>query len=248
MQKQALGLCCLRLKLVFSLVPNFVRPDPLSVADFCEHRTYLPLIGILIVLAETNLLKNFSFKNKAYLLAGTAILFFLSLINFSHQNKFENRLAFWQEAAAASPSHPLAHRNLGAIYILEGQLEQAEEELQKALLINPTEPMVHNNLGVIYLKKKMFDEAILEFQKELELYPLYDQAHFNLGVAYYHQDRSDEAEKAWLKTLEINPDYLQAYQNLAALYQEKNDPQKSQLYLNLLRQRTGALSSPNLPL
>jgi len=48
--------------------------------------------------------------------------------------------------------------------------------------------------------------------------------------------------------LEINPDYLQAYQNLAALYQEKNDPQKSQLYLNLLRQRTGALSSPNLPL
>ena len=230
------------------LVPNFVRPDPLSIADFCEHRTYLPLIGILIVLAETNLLKNFSFKNKAYLLAGTAILFFLSLINFSHQNKFENRLAFWQEAAAASPSHPLAHRNLGAIYILEGQLEQAEEELKKALLINSAEPMVHNNLGVIYLKKKMFNEAILEFQKELELYPLYDQAHFNLGVAYYYQGRPDEAEKAWLKTLEINPDYLQAYQNLAALYQEKNDPQKSQLYLNLLRQRTGALSSPNLPL
>lgn len=108
--------------------------------------------------------------------------------------------------------------------------------------------MVHNNLGVIYLEKKMFNEAILEFQKELDLYPLYDQAHFNLGVAYYYQGRPDEAEKAWLKTLEINPDYLQAYQNLAVLYREKNDPQKSQFYLNLLRQRTGVLSPPNLPL
>ncbi|MBP8590958.1 tetratricopeptide repeat protein [Candidatus Shapirobacteria bacterium] len=230
------------------LVPNFVRPDPTAIADFCEHRAYIPLIGILIILAEINPLKKFSFKNKTCLWGGITLLLFFSLINFSHQDKFKNRLVFWQEAAASSPSHPLAHRNLGAIYILEGQPEKAEEELEKALLLNPTEPMVHNNLGVIYLEKKMFDQAILEFQKELELYPFYDQAYFNLGVAYYHQKKLDEAEKAWLKTLEINPNYLQAYQNLAALYQEKNEPQKSQLYLNLLQQETGVFSPPNLPL
>ncbi len=230
------------------LIPSFIRPNQAVIADFCEHRAYLPLIGILIVLAETKPLRNFSFRNKAYLLGGLLIVLSLGLINFSHQDKFKNRLVFWQEAVASSPSHPLAHRNLGAIYILEGQPEKAEEELKKALLLNPTEPMVHNNLGVIYLEKKMFDRAILEFQKELEFYPLYDQAYFNLGIAYYYQKNLDEAEKAWLKTLEINPDYLPVYQNLAILYKEKNEPQKSQLYIKLFQQKTAAFSPAELPI
>lgn len=135
------------------LMPNFVRPDPTAIADFCEHRTYLPLVGILIIFAETNPLKNFSFKNKAYLLTGIAILFFFSLINFSHQNKFKNRLAFWQEAAAASPSHPLAHRNLGAMYILEGNYDQAEGELKKALFFKS-----HRTDGSQQFRSNLFRE------------------------------------------------------------------------------------------
>lgn len=164
------------------LLPSFIRPSASTVADFIEHRVYLPIIGLFIILAETSWLNSFDFQKKVYLFPSLGILTLFFVLNFSHQGNFANRLSFWQNAAATSPHSPLAQRNLGAMYYLDGKIDLAEVYYRKALDLNPTEQMVHNNLGLIYAARGQAAVAFEEYQAELAINPSYDNAHFNLGL------------------------------------------------------------------
>ena len=44
------------------LLPAFVRPNGALIADFIEHRLYVPIIGIFIILLETDFIKRIDFK------------------------------------------------------------------------------------------------------------------------------------------------------------------------------------------
>ncbi|MBU0605035.1 MAG: glycosyltransferase family 39 protein, partial [Candidatus Omnitrophica bacterium] len=132
------------------LLPSFIRPNPAIVADFIEHRAYLPLVGVFILLLEIDAVKKIDFRLKRYLAAAGIVIILFAAITFLHTDNFKNRLSFWLNAATKSPHSPLAHRNLGAMYYLDGLPDKAEPEYRKALELNPLEQMAHNNLGLIY--------------------------------------------------------------------------------------------------
>ncbi len=222
---------------IFFLLPAFVRPNPEVVADFIEHRVYLPMIGFLIILAEIDWIKNLNFRRKKDLLAAISVLFILSFITFLYSFSFRNRLSFWTNAATNSPHSPLAHRNLGAMYYLDGNLDKAEPEYKKSLELNPNEQMAHNNLGLIYMNKGQLAKAEEEYKKEFLVNPLYDNAHFNLGILYAKEGKLTQAEESWKKTIEINPDYAAAYQNLAILSYQANNLPQAVYYVRELQKR-----------
>jgi protein O-mannosyl-transferase len=172
-----------------------------------EHRIYLPLIGIIIMLLETGLIRDLDLKRKGVLaiLAGSLILF--AGLNYSHTKNFSDRISFWENAVKTSPHSPLAHRNLGAMYYLAGSPDKAEPEYLKSAELNSAEPMVHNNLGLIYMNRGKLKAAELEFARELAINPNYDNALFNLGLLYARQGKIREAAALWQRTLEINPEY-----------------------------------------
>ena len=162
------------------ILPSFIRPSLTDIPDFLEHRLYLPLIGLLIIFAEIDWLKNINFKKRS---VQTGILIIFSIFTFlvlSHSLNFKNRFSFWLAAANDSPHSPLAQRNLGVMYYFNGDNINAEKYYLKAVAINPFEPMAHNNLGVIYMNQKKYKEAAAEFNKELEVNPGYDKALSNL--------------------------------------------------------------------
>ncbi|OJI06430.1 hypothetical protein BK004_03785 [bacterium CG10_46_32] len=216
--------------LVLFLLPSFIRADLGIVADFVEHRMYVPVIGLLIVLLEVTPLKNFSFNKKATLLPAAAVIILFATITVVHSRDFSDHLTFWRSAAVGSPHSPLAHRNLGAMYYLDGMPDQAEPEYQKALALNPTEKMAHNNLGLIYAHRGEYQKAEAEYKDELTINPYYDNALFNLGLLYSQTDRKDEAAQLWLAVLAVNPRYVDAYYFLAKYYYENGDMQKAQQY------------------
>ena len=211
------------------LLPSFVRPSLVYTADFIEHRLYLPLIGLLLIFSQTYQEKINLDKIKPLLtLIFVLIISLFTIINLNHTHVFKNRLSFWQNATLNSPHHPLAHRNLGAMYYLDNQPDKAKPEFEKALQLNSQEHMAHNNIGLIYLDKEQYQRAEQEFFQELEINPISDLAHFNLGLLYYQTNQKTKAEEYWLKTLTINPNHLSAYQNLTVLYQETNQTEKIQ--------------------
>jgi len=193
---------------IFFLLPSFIRLNTLS--DFLEHRLYLPFIGFLIMLIEIDYLKNLDFTKKKVKIGAFIILIIFSALTWCHSHKFNNRLTFWISAAKSSPHSPLAQRNLGAMYYLDGQLDLAEIYYLKAIVLNPNEEMVHNNLGLIYLDQGNYFQAESEFNKELAVYPTYDKALFNLGLLRFKTGNFEAAKDLWQKTLEINPGYYEA--------------------------------------
>ena len=209
------------------------------VADFIEHRAYLPMVGFIILILEIWPAKNLDIRKQPHLAVAASILLLFASITFIYAKNFKNRLTFWENAAKNSPHFPLVHRNLGAMYYLDGFPDKAEAEYRKALALNPREEMAHNNLGLIYMNRNMFKEAEEEYRKELEINPFYDNACFNLGLLYYKEGKLIEAAELWQRTIEINPDYLDAYRNLAAYYYGQNDLSSYLYYSGQLKKRGG---------
>jgi tetratricopeptide (TPR) repeat protein len=199
------------------LLPSLIRPDTAIAADFIEHRLYLPIAGFLLILMEIDWIKNLAENKKRLIIVGGLILIILSVITLIHSSNFRNRMNFWQNAIKTSPHSPLAHRNMGAMYHLDGFLDKAEREYIEALKLNPAEQMVHNNLGLIYMNQGDFTKAEGEFLKEIEINPYYDNVYFNFGLLRYKQGRIDDAAILWQKTIELNSNYLDAYSALKAI-------------------------------
>jgi len=202
------------------LLPSFIRPNADIVADFMEHRMYVPLVGLLIVLLEITGLKKGIGKKWAIIILLVATFF---SITFFHSNNFRDRLVFWQKAAYDSPRSPLAQRNLGAMYFLDQRYKEAEQYFRKSETLNPFEPMVHNNLGLIYFNRNELDKAETEFKEEIRINPDYDDVYFNYGLLKQRQNKSDEAIALWEETIILNPYYLDAYAMLINIYQKQGD-------------------------
>jgi len=222
---------------VLFLIPSFVRPNPQAVTELFEHRVYLPIIGIFIILLETDIVNRFDFKKKSHLIISLMILAVFSAVTFIHLEVFKDRINFWESAAKSSPHSPLAHRNLGAMYYLEGFPEKALPEYQKALLLNPLEPMANNNIGLIYMKNGKLKEAEAEFKREIKINPLFETAYFNLGLLYLNMGRGREGEGLLKKTIELNPEYLDAYRYLAVYNYRKNNLKDAAFYIEELKKR-----------
>lgn len=229
--------------LVF-LIPSFLRPNLQVAPDLLEHRIYLPIIGFFIVILEidwahvgrrlSHFIKISSQKiNYALLFLLVAVL---AITTFFYSQNFRDKISFWTDAVKNSPHAPLAHRNLGAMYWLDGEADMAKPEYEKALELNPNEQMAHNNLGLIYAQKGDYQSAINEYQAELKTNPYYDNALYNEGLAYWNMGKKDEAAKNWEETINVNPDYLDAYKALIAYYQEKGDSKTAGIYYSKLQE------------
>jgi len=199
------------------LLPSLVRLNLIDTPDFLEHRLYLPIIGLFMVVGEINWFKNIDFTKKVTKFIAAFILIFFFILSWNHIQVFKNRISFWQSAVKNSPDSALANRNLGAMYYLENDSASAEKSYRRALALNENEAMVHNNLGLIYLDRSSYGQAEKEFRKELSLYPNYDKALYNLGDLYYREKRLTEAAGLWRAALEANPRNSDAYFRLLNL-------------------------------
>jgi len=219
------------------LLPSFVRPNEYYVADFIEHRGYVPMIGFLLALSTFDFGWEFEREKKVVVIIPILIIFVLSAGTFFYIDNFSNSIKFWNNAVTHSPSHPLAYKNLGAMYYLVNDLNNAEKYYLLSLKVNPSETMVHNNLSLIYLDQGDLVRAQAELDSELLINPLYDKAHFNYGILYWQMGEKEKAARSWEKTLEINPDHFEAMRNLAVYFHEKGEIEKSKYFVNQLRLR-----------
>jgi protein O-mannosyl-transferase len=200
------------------LLFSSLRPDGETARNFMEHRLYLPMFGLLLILAHLKIPVSW-LKFKGLKILVFTVILLLVFLSFKHSLHFKDRFSFWHQAVSSSPNSALAHRNLGAMYYLEGDLDQAELLFKKSLELNEQELMANNNLGVIYLDRGDLDLAEHHLKAELEVNPNYDIALFNLGRLYYQREEHDRAIYFWQQTLKVNPRHYQAAFSLQEFYQ-----------------------------
>lgn len=80
------------------------------------------------------------------------------------------------------PSAIAPHIDLGIAYARAGELDRAEESLDKALAINPDHPVANNELGIVLRRKGRFAEARAAYERALAISPGFHFAHRNLAI------------------------------------------------------------------
>ncbi|MFA5777759.1 MAG: tetratricopeptide repeat protein [Parcubacteria group bacterium] len=206
-----------------------------TTPEFSENRIYLPMLGfafIFLGLGKIKFWEKFNNITQKKILLGisAALMITLSFVTIYRNKYYKDKLSFWNNAVSTSPSFAFNHNNLGAMFFLDGEKDEAEKEFNKALEINPKERMAHNNLGLVYMEKGEFDKADEEFNKELEINPYYDNAYANKGLLYYRMGKMEEAVDSWKKTLEVNPGYSQALYNLFIYYYQNQDKENAKYW------------------
>ena len=148
-KNMALVWCGLAIFLLF-LMPALLVPDKLNQQTF-EHRLYLPMIGILLLLTQTTLFHN-KLGDKQLFIGGMAVCGLLAVVNLVHQQSFANPRAFWTQASESSPNSAYANMMLAA-RLDKDEIARSEALFRKAYQLNPKEKYLNFYIGDMLQKK-----------------------------------------------------------------------------------------------
>lgn len=209
------------------LVPVLLVPGTLNDQDF-EHRLYLPIVGVLLLLSQTVFLRNkLSEKNRA--LAVISVCFVLAIVNFNHQKKFSDPITFWTEAVRTSPHSAYANMMLGA-RLNDTDPVKAHTLINTAYGLNPEEKYLNFYMGKMKLDQDSLATAEKYFLKETEKSGYYE-CYFHLArIAFVKNDFNQAID--YLKIfLDKSPADPQGNNNLLLLYMQtqQTDAAKAQL-------------------
>ena len=214
------------------LMPALLVPLRLNEQTF-EHRLYLPMIGILLILSQTALLHN-KLSPKNLFIGSMALCILLAGINFKHQQNFSDPLTFWTSAAETSPNSAYANMMLAA-RLDKAQFERSCALFRKAYRLNPKEKYLNFYIGDM-LQKKDSVSASEKFLLAEKNSSGYYQCDFLLArVAMEKKDFQGAIEylKNYLKTDTKNGP---ANNNLLLLYIDTHQPENAKNQIKHMQQ------------
>ncbi len=93
----------------------------------------------------------------------------------------------------------LPYFNLARLYVLQGRLDEALDNVQKSLQIQPRLAMGHNLRGIIFEKRDNLTEAIASYEQAVKIVPDDLLFNFNLAVACFKNEDYAKAKEIFLK-------------------------------------------------
>src|SRR6056297_289611 len=118
----------------------------------------------------------------------------------------EGAIAVCREALAEDPDDINFTALMGAVLLKSRRLDEAEEQLRRAIALAPSFAKPHEDLGLLLLQQRRSEEAEAVLRRAVTLDPDLEQAHFQLGRALLANGKSDEADEAFERCFALNPE------------------------------------------
>jgi len=183
-----------------------------------DRYTYVPLIGLFIILAwgVPDLLKRFAYQKLWLAVIAGLVTVTLTIVSWGQVKTWQSSVTLFERALAVTKNNYVAHNNLGQYRLEEGRLSDAINHFTKAVEINPKFELAYLNLGVALSRQGKIDEAIRSYIRALKVKPDFVVAYNNLGNALYRQGKYQQAISNYLRAIQIDPHYAEAYNGMGA--------------------------------
>lgn len=192
-----------------------------SYFEGMEHRSYLPMVGLLIAFAHTEPLLNLVRTPQKLMIAFGSVILIFSAITFTRVPAFASELSYWENAFHSSKHSAVVCRDYGVILTKTGEYEKAEKAYLEGIKRDPKAILIHYNLGVLYFKAKQFEQAEYQLQQELLLDSTGNPMTYHiLGVICKQTGRMENAVGMWQKALLVSPRFQPASEELKAAQTE----------------------------
>ena len=194
-----------------------------------DRFTYIPLIGLFIMIAWGVPEWLASYRHKRFLLSVSSlvVLSALMILSRSQVQHWRSSVTLYEQALAVTNNNYLAYNNLGVTLQMQGHLEEAIGHYTKALAIKPDYPAALTNLGDGYLAQGKVEKAITHLSEALRLDPDYVVAHNTLGLALTEQGEYTEAMVSFSRALAIESKYAPIHNNMGAVLVKQGKPDEA---------------------
>jgi len=202
-----------------TLVPviGLVQVGAQAMAD---RYTYIPLVGIFIILAwgAADLTASWRRRRLVLALAAGVLLPLLMVLAWVQTGYWRNTLLLFEHAARVTENNYSAYQLLIDLYGEKGRLAEAVSMFRNTIRIRPGYAEAYNSMGNAYAKQDMVAEAIAMYREAIRLKPEFARAYNSLGIDLGRQGNLDEAIAALKKAIDLKPDFSEAYCNLGIAY------------------------------
>ncbi len=202
------------------LLPVLVVPKTLNNEAY-EHRLYLPLVGILLLLGTTDLVRRFS--EMKVIIASSILCVALFVMSYSRSELFSDRIKFWESAVSTAPQSAYCNMMLGARYVMDKvhpRRPEGEALIRKAYAIDSSQKYLNYYMGKILWDHDSVAQSEAYFRRELALNPQWAELYFRLARCVIERKQLEEGIGLLKKHYEINPTDKQGVNNLLMVYVE----------------------------
>jgi len=213
--------------------------------SMADRYTYIPLIGIFIIVAwgVPDLINHWK-KRKIVLTTLMIMVILIAMMLTSQQVwHWKNSVALYKHAVEKTPEVGFVQFKLGSTLAEQGRLEESLPYFKEALRIQPYDIRARYNLGIALYQQNKFELAIEQFSEIVRIYPSFEPAqrklkmlqsmldqitaksarnnlvmkHVRQGMIFDKQGKFNEAIKEYEKALQMNPNSVGAHQQLGSL-------------------------------
>lgn len=215
------------------LLPALLVPNKLNTQTF-EHRLYVPIIGILLLLPQTILFQSkLRDKQILALVAGVGILF--AVLNYRHQRYFNDPLSFWSQAYETSP-HSAYAVMMYAARIQDQDKAESFRLMREAYKLNPDEKYLNYYYGVMLQSQDSVLASEKHLLREKQISDYYECDFYLARVAITKQDTAGAAQylERYLTRDSLNP---MGNNNLLLIYLQAKNKEKAGRQIEAMRRR-----------
>jgi tetratricopeptide (TPR) repeat protein len=198
---------------------------PVGQAVAAERYTYIPYIGLFVILGRAYLylgqrISSFSPK----LRYGHTAVIGIVLIVFAHGAYARNMvwrdtLTLFSDVIDKYPETGIAYNNRGNVRRDQKDFQGAIEDYNKAIELKYND--AYNNRGILRNRMNDYKNAIEDFSKALHGKSDREVAYYNRGIAKLNVGDFGGAVEDFSSAIETNPQYSDAYNNRGFVRYEK---------------------------
>jgi len=219
-RRPAYAACGAALAVLF-MAPHLMRGT--SYPNFLEHRMYVPLAGICLLVAQARLWERLGRIRPAGALAATVVIGLFAARTGQRLPVFADSFSLLNDAIEAAPRIALPYSYLGSVYIDRGEYDVAEVYLDRAMRLEPFNKDHYQNLGIVYQSTGRPALAAGAFERGIALAPGSAGLRYCLGLSYQENGQLRQAAHEYRNALLCRPGYVEAELNLGMVLHLQGD-------------------------
>ncbi len=220
---------------ILFILPFFFVPKNINDQLF-EHRLYIPIIGIFILLNQSIIFSKI-FSTGKMLIIGFIVAAGLSFLTFNYISRFDNELVYWSHAVEDSPQSAYANKMYGIKLTENKKQEEAIPFIRAAYRLDSTERYTNLFLArLIYIPNDSLVKAEIALRNEARINPSFSDTYFELAHVCFMRSDFECAKQSLIKYLEFRPADESSNNNLLKLYYDLKEYPEAKQQMNRMEQ------------
>lgn len=204
-------------------IEGTVRLDLLIGADGAVTEVNVLLGHPLLVQSALNAARTWRYTPTLVNGAPVEVIAYASVDFYLPGHSRDTFLAPYREAVRKHPNDAEAHITLAYFLREVGRLDEAFEELQRALAVRPNLPRAHFAIAKVLAEKNDDTGAVAEYREGLRLDPKNAEMHRELALLFEKAGETESALAEYKAALQLKPKEGMYHYNLAQFLVKRGD-------------------------